>query len=49
MAKNKRKSDNLYQKNLVLGKKPDGTYYRKTVYAKQGASWIKKSLLSQIS
>ena len=34
MAKNKRKSDNLYQKNLVLGKKPDGTYYRKTVYAK---------------
>lgn len=34
MARKKRRSDNLYQKNLVLGKRPDGTYIRQTVYGK---------------
>lgn len=34
MARKKRKSDNLYQKNLVLGKRPDGTYIRQTIYGK---------------
>lgn len=34
MARKKRRSDNLYQKNLVLGKRPDGTYIRQTIYGK---------------
>lgn len=34
MARKKRRSDNLYQKNLVLGKRQDGTYIRQTVYGK---------------
>ncbi len=34
MAKRKTHGAGLYQKNLVLGKKPDGSYIRKVVYAK---------------
>ena len=34
MNKAKKRNDNRYQKNLVVGKKPDGSYIRKTVYAK---------------
>lgn len=34
MSKNKKRPDNRYQKNLVVGKKDDGAYIRKTVYAK---------------
>ena len=33
MANNKR-SDGFYQKNITVGRKPDGSYIRKTVYAK---------------
>lgn len=34
MAKGKSHSSGMYQKNLVLGKKPDGSYIRKSVYGK---------------
>ena len=34
MAKGKTHGAGLYQKNLVVGKKPDGSYIRKVVYAK---------------
>ena len=34
MAKTKKRDSGLYHKNMVLGKKPDGTYIRKSVYAK---------------
>lgn len=34
MAKAKKRDDGLYQKNLVVGRKSDGSYIRKTVYAK---------------
>lgn len=34
MPKKKRRSDNLYHKNLVLGKRPDGTYIRQSIYGK---------------
>lgn len=34
MAKGKTHGSGLYQKNLVLGEKPDGSYIRKVVYAK---------------
>ena len=34
MAKGKKEKNGLYRKNLVLGKKPDGTYIRKAVYGK---------------
>lgn len=33
MANNKR-SDGFYQKNITIGRKADGTYIRKTIYAK---------------
>ena len=34
MAKMKKEKNGLYRKNLVLGKRPDGTYIRKQVYGK---------------
>lgn len=34
MAKMKKEKNGLYRKNLVLGKRPDGTYIRKPVYGK---------------
>lgn len=34
MTKGKTHGAGLYQKNLVVGKKPDGSYIRKVVYAK---------------
>ena len=34
MSKTKKRTDNRYQKNLVVGKKQDGSYIRKAVYAK---------------
>ena len=34
MAKQKKRADNLYHKNLVLGKRPDGTYIRQSIYGK---------------
>ena len=34
MAKTKKRDSGLYHKNMVLGKKPDGTYIRKSIYAK---------------
>lgn len=34
MAKGRTHGAGLYQKNLVLGRKPDGSYIRKVVYAK---------------
>lgn len=32
--KQKKRANHLYQKNMVLGKKADGTYIRKTIYGK---------------
>lgn len=34
MAKAKKRSDGLYQKSIVVGRKPNGDYIRKTVYGK---------------
>lgn len=34
MAKTKKREDGLYHKNLVVGKKKDGSYIRKSIYAK---------------
>ncbi|MBQ2656842.1 MAG: hypothetical protein IJF95_09410, partial [Erysipelotrichaceae bacterium] len=34
MSKTKKRTDNRYQKNLVVGKRQDGSYIRKAVYAK---------------
>lgn len=34
MAKTKKRSDGLYQKSLVVGRKPNGDYVRKIVYGK---------------
>lgn len=34
MAKGKKREDGLYHKNLVVGKNADGSYIRKSVYAK---------------
>ena len=34
MAKAKKRNDGLYQKSIVLGRKPNGDYIRKTVYGK---------------
>ena len=34
MAKMKKEKNGLYRKNLVLGKRPDGSYIRKAVYGK---------------
>lgn len=44
MAKSKKRSDGLYQKSLVVGRKPDGHYIRKTLYAK-----TKKELDQKVS
>lgn len=34
MAKSKKRSDGMYQKNIVIGRNADGSYKRKTVYGK---------------
>ena len=34
MAKTKKRENGLYHKNMVVGKKEDGSYIRKSVYAK---------------
>ncbi len=34
MAKNKRRSNGLYQKNIIVGRKENGAYLRKTIYGK---------------
>lgn len=34
MSKSRKRTDNRYQKNLVIGKKENGAYIRKAVYAK---------------
>ena len=34
MSKYTRRPDGLYQKSVTLGRRPDGKYYRKTIYAK---------------
>ena len=34
MAKLKKRNDGLYQKTIILGRKPDGHYLKKTVYGK---------------
>ena len=34
MARKKKEKNGLYRKNLVVGKKADGSYIRRTVYAK---------------
>lgn len=34
MAKTTKREDGLYQKNIVVGRNPDGSYIRKTIYAK---------------
>lgn len=34
MAKMKKRDDGLYQKQVIVGRNPDGTYIRKSVYAK---------------
>lgn len=34
MAKAAKRNDGLYQKNIVVGRNPDGSYIRKTIYGK---------------
>lgn len=34
MAKTKKRADGLYQKQIIIGRNPDGSYKRKSVYAK---------------
>ena len=34
MAKNKRRSNGLYQKNIIVRRKENGAYLRKTIYGK---------------
>ncbi len=34
MAKGSKKVRGLYQKNIVMGRNPDGSYIRKNIYAK---------------
>lgn len=34
MAKSGKRTDGLYQKNIIVGRKPNGSYLRKTVYGK---------------
>ena len=34
MSNTKKRNDGLYQKTIVVGRKPDGSYIRKVVYGK---------------
>lgn len=34
MAKTKKRADGLYQKQIIIGRNSDGSYKRKSVYAK---------------
>ena len=50
MARKAKRDDGLYQKNIVLGRKPDGSYKRKTIYAKTQKELNKKAaeLIAQV-
>lgn len=51
MAKAKKRSDGLYQKQITIGRNADGSYKRKTVYGKTQKELDAKisELLHQIS
>ena len=51
MARTIKRSDGLYQKNITLGRNPDGSYIRRTIYAKTQKELERKAaeLVQQVS